>query len=137
MEVNQPMYQPTYRLRPKENAVFDKLKCERIIKNLLNTSLANHEYNEKKSAHLCCNLSEELKKRMKEESLDRYVGVLIYLIIKKKEHVISILITDTKSFAWCTWVTKECKIFKVMLDFFGIRNGITMQLIHLKHQSIM
>lgn len=64
-------FQNTYQMDPHKDGRFDKLRCERIIKGLLDTKLANYTYKAKGSARLCCNLSEELKLRVKDEEYNR------------------------------------------------------------------
>lgn len=64
-------YQPTYQLNPRKR--FSEEKVQKILKDLVDTELAEAEYSEKTVPELTLNLAETVKNAIKEENFNRYL----------------------------------------------------------------
>lgn len=63
------IYQPTYRLNPKNR--FDAEKIQKVLKRVVDAELVEIEYSEKIVPDLCLSLAETLRNAVKEENYDR------------------------------------------------------------------
>lgn len=62
-------YMPTYRLDPVRP--LNKEECEKIMKTVMDETFAHFSYSPKASLHLCAQVSEEIKVRIKNQNYDR------------------------------------------------------------------
>lgn len=75
-------YQNTYRLEP--HSPFNRDKCDTVLKEVIDAAMEEYQYNPKLANTFCSNLAEEIRKRIKELSFDRYIRDSAFSIAVKK-----------------------------------------------------
>ncbi|KAL0869794.1 hypothetical protein ABMA27_006016 [Loxostege sticticalis] len=87
-------YQPTYQLNPRKR--FSEEKVQKILKDIVDTELAEAEYSEKTVPELTLNLAETVKNAIKEENFNRYRIIVVVTIGQRRQQGVQMF----HSFLW-------------------------------------
>jgi len=74
-------YMPTYRLEP--SFPLNREKCEKIMVSVMEVAFDNYVYDGRKVLNVCCEVSEEIKNRLKQQGYDRYRYVVTVTVGEK------------------------------------------------------
>ncbi|XP_028168984.1 dynein light chain Tctex-type 5-like [Ostrinia nubilalis] len=87
-------YQPTYQLNPRKR--FSEERVQKILKELVDTELAEAEYSEKTVPDLTLSLTETVRNAIKEENFNRYRIIVVVTIGQQRQQGVQMF----HSFLW-------------------------------------
>lgn len=114
------IWEPTYRMKPKDEERFVPQKVEQIIKEVMEAKLSKATYDEEQSKQLALDLCAEVKAKVKELNIPRYKIVLQSVIGAVKgqgAYIASRCLWDTDTDSYASYSVKNASLFCTLMVF--------------------
>jgi len=114
------IWEPTYRMKPKDNERFIPRQVEAIIKEVMDKKLKKAKFDDAKCKQLALELCSEIKERVKDLNIPRYKVVLQSVIGEVKgqgAYIASRCLWDTETDNYASFSMKNSSLFCVVMVF--------------------
>jgi len=114
------IWEPTYRMKPKEDERFVPRAVEAIIKEIMDKKLKKTKWDDQKCKTLALELCAEIKEKIKDLNIPRYKVVLQSVIGEVKgqgAYIASRCLWDTETDNYASFSMKNSSLFCVVMVF--------------------
>jgi len=114
------VWEPTFRMKPKDNEKFVPKAVEEIIKDVFEKRLKKAKFDDQKCKTMALELCSEIKDRVKDLNIPRYKVVLQSVIGEVKgqgAYIASRCLWDTETDNFASYSMKNSSLFCVIMVF--------------------
>jgi len=114
------VWEPTFRMKPKDNERFVPREVEAIIKRVMKERLEKQKFDDAKCKQLALDLCFEIKQEVKKLNIPRYKVVLQSVIGEVKgqgAYIASRCLWDTETDNYSSYSMKNSSLFCVLMVF--------------------
>lgn len=114
------LWEPTYRMKPRDEEKFMPRAVENIIKEIMDKKLKKAKFDDQKCKVLALELCTEIKEKVKDLNIPRYKVVLQSVIGEVKgqgAYIASRCLWDTDTDNYASFAMKNSSLFCVLMVF--------------------